>query len=392
MMTIETLPTEPTPEPTRALAQVDSWIPVLADVAELAQRIAGTEFVPRGLRDSSPAVAAAILYGREVGLPPMTALSVTHVIEGKPAISAEGMRAMVYAAGHEIEVTESTGAQCIARGRRRGSDHWTTVAWNMDMARAAGVAGKQVWQRYPRAMLQARATAELCRLVFPDVTHGFRAVEELDDTLEDGTPTTPPGPGTKVSRARKTATKKSTPAPLEDREERPAIAGPPLPGEEGYQETSAGGAPADPARSDGSETGPPPAEPQTTDTGPRPVEEEGTEPPTASGNGAAEESAGEGEGEAPEPADSEAPRAPRPRPMTRLQQRGIEAALTDIGVDDDRDERHLIASTILGRKVDSFKSLTIDEAGTLIDTFARVKDQEQLTALLDEFDAQRAQS
>jgi hypothetical protein len=356
----------PEPEQSRALAHVDDWIPVVAHVASLAERIAGTEFVPRGLRDSAPAVAAAILYGREVGLPPMTALNVTHVIEGKPAISAEGMRAMVFAAGHEIVIEESTGATCIVKGRRRGADEWTRIGWNLDMARAAGVAGKQVWQRYPRQMLQARATAELCRLVFPDVTHGFRAVEEIDDQYEEGPPDAPASTSTSTVRrtTKKAAAKKAAPAPLEARPERPD--GPPLPGEDGYTETSPGG--AAPVLSE-----PIPGDPDdvVTDHEPGGDAEQGTP-------------GGEGEGEAPEPPGG--PAQPGPRLMSRAQSRGIFAALKDLGVDDDDDERHLIVSTILQRPVESFRDLTVNDAKTLLDTFARVEDKEQLSALLDEFD------
>lgn len=113
----------PRQEPTREIARTDtdSWTNVFADVVELARGIADTEFVPRGLRGSIPATTAAILYGREVGLPPMTSLNNTHVIEGRPSLAAEVMRAMVIAAGHEIEVLESTGSVFRIRAKRRGS-------------------------------------------------------------------------------------------------------------------------------------------------------------------------------------------------------------------------------------------------------------------------------
>jgi hypothetical protein len=159
--------------------QTDSWTDVLEQVADLANKIAKTDFVPEGFRGNIAATAAAILYGREVGLGPMQALSSLHSIKGRVAMSAEAMRAQALAAGHDLAITESTTAKCTVKGRRRNSEEWTTVTWTIDNARQAKLGGDN-WTKYPRQMLQARATAELCRLIFADVIHGLAAVEELE--------------------------------------------------------------------------------------------------------------------------------------------------------------------------------------------------------------------
>jgi hypothetical protein len=177
-------PTELAPRTT----ELDSWTDVLTSVVQLAEQVAGTEFVPKSLRNNVPAVTAAILHGRELGLGPMTALSLTNVIEGKPTLSAEGQRALALAAGHDIEFLESTGAVCTVRGRRAGSERWTAVTWTIDAARKIGLANKQVWKSYPRAMLAARASAELCRMLFPEVLHGTAATEEIEDAADVPTP------------------------------------------------------------------------------------------------------------------------------------------------------------------------------------------------------------
>lgn len=187
--------------------QTDDWVSIMRPVADLAEQISETEFVPGALRGNAPAIAAAILHGRELGLPPMTALSQTHVIDGRPSISAEGQRALVLAAGHEIEFGELTDATASVRGRRHGGERWTVVTWTLDRARRAGIANRPPWQRYPRAMLAARASADLCRLIFPDVVHGMAATEELDDA----------GP----AESAETATKRAT-RPVQRRTDPPA--------------------------------------------------------------------------------------------------------------------------------------------------------------------------
>ena len=70
----------------------DNWVEVLPAVGDLATQISGTEFVPVALRGKPAAIAAAILTGREVGIPPMQSLSGIHVVDGWPTLSSELMR------------------------------------------------------------------------------------------------------------------------------------------------------------------------------------------------------------------------------------------------------------------------------------------------------------
>jgi len=162
--------------------QPQSSIELAPAAWKIAEKIAGTDFVPPALRGRPEAVLACILAGHEAGVSPMQALSKIHVIEGRPAMSAELMRALVMRQGHEIIYEEVSTTKVVAAGRRKGSDRWTKVTWTMDDARRGGLDGKQNWRKWPRAMLIARATAELCRMVFPDVLAGISyTIEELSD-------------------------------------------------------------------------------------------------------------------------------------------------------------------------------------------------------------------
>lgn len=192
---------------------IDGWAAQVADIATLADIIANTAFVPGSYRGNAAAVAAAILAGREVGIGPMTALQHLHVIDGRPAMSAQLMRALVLAAGHTIRVQESTMARCILVGARRGGVE-QSVTWTMDDARRAGVAGRPSWGRYPRQMLLARATGELCRAVFPDVLGGMGYTHEEAaelDSAPDVPAVEPAMPAKTVRRTRKAATPKTPP-------------------------------------------------------------------------------------------------------------------------------------------------------------------------------------
>jgi hypothetical protein len=148
-------------------------VTALWEADQLAQIIANTPFVPAAYRGRPEAVAAVLLYGQELGFEPLTALQLIDVVEGRPQLSSIGARARVLAGGHELEILESTGECCVVRGRRRGVDRWTHVGWTIAMAQAAGLTRKSNWRDYPRAMLAARSTLELCRLVFPDLVFGL---------------------------------------------------------------------------------------------------------------------------------------------------------------------------------------------------------------------------
>lgn len=179
---------------------------------KLAEKIASTDFVPPALRGKPEAVLACILAGHEAGISPMQALSKIHIIEGRPAMASELMRALVLQHGHELDYEEVSTTKVVAAGRRRGSERWTKVTWTMDDAKRGGLDQKQNWRKWPRAMLIARATAELCRLVFPDVLAGISyTVEELSDggalgdELVDFGPAEIAPPATAAAPARATA-------------------------------------------------------------------------------------------------------------------------------------------------------------------------------------------
>src|SRR5258707_8256263 len=171
---------------------VDGWLAVASDVIKLANVIAETEFVPAEYRDSPPAVAAAILVGRELGIGPMMSLRHVQLVKGVPTLSAEYKRARVLGAGHDFEIEELNTTRCRVRGRRTGTPKWLEVTFTMDDAKRAGLlapsrSGKPgAWLTRPRRMLFARAGSELCDFLFADVVNGLPTAEILADGAVEG--------------------------------------------------------------------------------------------------------------------------------------------------------------------------------------------------------------
>jgi len=184
---------------------LEAWAAEAEAAAALARQFAPTAFMPASLRvidretgeidlDATTASgAAALLTGQELGLSPMASLRSIDIIppgSGSPALRANTMRALALAAGHDIWMPErATDTRCVMRGRRAGTDFSLEpqeTIWTMDRVakmRLRGFASPDShWKRQPRTMLIARATAEIVRLVCPDVLLGLPyAVEELDD-------------------------------------------------------------------------------------------------------------------------------------------------------------------------------------------------------------------
>ena len=146
----------------------------------LAGRIFDTPFVPKALRGDPNSVLACILTGYELGLGPMQSLRMVNVIDGRPAASAELMRALVNRAGHRIDVVEATSERVTLEGTRADTGSQARVTWTIADADQAKLTGdpKSAWTKYPRSMLLARATSELCRMLYADVVGGMYTPEE----------------------------------------------------------------------------------------------------------------------------------------------------------------------------------------------------------------------
>jgi pyruvate/2-oxoglutarate dehydrogenase complex dihydrolipoamide acyltransferase (E2) component len=136
----------------------------------------------------------------------------------------------------------------VVEGKRRGEEQWERVTFTKDQARQARI---QLGD-YPEDKLVARATSRLCRRKFADCVVGMPyTVEELEDldtagSISDGGQNgVPAGAETAPSAPPKTAQRRTRKAaqpavaPAETPTSTAATAtptGPPLPGEDGYDD------------------------------------------------------------------------------------------------------------------------------------------------------------
>jgi hypothetical protein len=201
-----------------AIHRLGEWAQSAQAAHSIAQTLVQTSFCPDAFRNKPGEATAAILAGIEVGLQPMAALRSFDIIQGQAAPRAITLRAVVQSHGHEMVLIESTSARCRMKGRRKGSTEWQTVTWDLSRAQQLKLTSKSNWKDQPTAMLLARATSELARLIASDAILGIGYSSE---EVADGGPsdaqvvaetTTPAAPtGTRKMSRRKPAAEDGTP-------------------------------------------------------------------------------------------------------------------------------------------------------------------------------------
>jgi hypothetical protein len=132
-----------------------------------------------GVKTADQAMALMLIAQAE-GMHPAIAARDYHVIQGRPALKTDAMLARFQSAGGKV-VWETytddqvTGVFSHAQG---GS---ISITWTIEQAKKIGLAGKDNWRNYPRAMLRARCISEGIRTVYPGCVVGTYSVEEVQD-------------------------------------------------------------------------------------------------------------------------------------------------------------------------------------------------------------------
>lgn len=150
----------------------------LAALLAEAQTYVRSGLLPKAVNTPEKAVLI-MATGRELGIGGLYALRNIHVIDGKPTCAAELMMALAKRDHGEdaIHVVESDNQHCVVVVRN--GSHEGRFTWTIEDAKQAGLAGKEVWAKYPRAMLRSRAVSEACRATFPGSIGGLYTPEEL---------------------------------------------------------------------------------------------------------------------------------------------------------------------------------------------------------------------
>lgn len=134
-----------------------------------------------GFKTNAQAMAIMALCTAD-GIHPATAIRDYHVIQGRPAMKADAMLARFQKAGGVVNWVEYTDTKVAGEfSHPQSSPHPVRVEWTIEQAKRIGLAGKDNWKNYPRAMLRARVISEGVRTVYPGIAVGVYTVEEVRD-------------------------------------------------------------------------------------------------------------------------------------------------------------------------------------------------------------------
>ena len=149
----------------------------IQDIEKMATAIAKSGLL--GMKTPEQAVALMLIAQAE-GMHPAIAARDYHVIQGRPALKADAMLARFQTAGGKVSWDVYTDAEVKATFSHPAGGS-VTLSWTLAQATRIGLAGKDNWKNYPRAMLRARVISEGIRTVYPGCVVGTYTPEEVQD-------------------------------------------------------------------------------------------------------------------------------------------------------------------------------------------------------------------
>jgi hypothetical protein len=155
-------------------------------MALLAGKLLHSGLLPRAIANPQQAMVV-MKAGQEYGFKTMQSFAGIYVVDGKTTLSGAAMVALAlkHPACKYIKPMTNLKQPGLWQGWTTMRKEWEGLepyqeVFTLDQATVAGLAGKDVWKKYPQNMLANRAAANLVRKVYPDVLFGAYTPEELD--------------------------------------------------------------------------------------------------------------------------------------------------------------------------------------------------------------------
>src|SRR5215475_6753626 len=166
----------------------------LDEAIKIGDYIAKSRMFPE-ITDQAKAIVA-ILAGRELGVPPLAAVRGIHVIKGKVEIGAGLLAALIKQSNrYAYKIIKSDDMECLLVWSENIGGTWIAVGETKftitDAKRAKLIKPDSNWEKFPRAMLFARAISEGQKKYCPDIGMGALYTPgeiPLDDEVIDITP------------------------------------------------------------------------------------------------------------------------------------------------------------------------------------------------------------
>lgn len=177
----------PTKKSTDIAVQPQNLPGKMGEMMSMANILAKSGVVPASYAGRPEAIFAVVQYGKEFGIPPMTALQNMAFINGKPSMGTDLLAALAHRhpewAGYTVLTYTEQKCEVVVRRLPKGAK--TPVefkgSFTIDEARAAGlIKAGGAWDKWKRRMLKHRAMSFALRDAFPDILAGTYTYEEME--------------------------------------------------------------------------------------------------------------------------------------------------------------------------------------------------------------------
>jgi len=169
----------------------------LVELKSLAQTMSGALSIPKAFVGKPADILAAFLFGSEIGLSPMQSLNYIAMINGKPCLYGDAMKAIVLGSPlceyireefifDEKNPNDMTKWAYKCETKRRGKNSFPRVEiFSYEDAKKGGLWGKAgPWTTFPKRMLMFRSRAFCLRDEYADILSGIQSAEEQLDIIE----------------------------------------------------------------------------------------------------------------------------------------------------------------------------------------------------------------
>lgn len=155
------------------------------DLSKLSQMLAASNY----FTDSKDAAQCGvkILAGLEMGLGAIASMAGIHIISGKPVIGANLMAAAIKKSQkYNYKIVQHTSEICSIDFYENG-EVLGNSSFSVEDAKAAGLAGKDIWKKFAKNLLFARAISNGVRWHCPDIFLGISAYtpEEIGAEIDE---------------------------------------------------------------------------------------------------------------------------------------------------------------------------------------------------------------
>jgi len=181
------------------------------DMATMSEAIAKSGLF--GMKTTDQALALMLVAQAE-GQHPATITQDYDIIQGRACRKSHSLLARFQQMGGKVnwQTLDDETARAVFSHPAGGS---IDVEWTIEMAKKAGLAGKDNWKKYPRAMLRARCISEGIRSVYPAAIGGMLVAEEAQDLprreIDMGAAQVVPEPKTTPEKVKQKIAKKAAP-------------------------------------------------------------------------------------------------------------------------------------------------------------------------------------